>query len=111
MHWSLILASASLLTGSRATTHWLAYDNLAGFGAIPAEDRVVFDGKYVTAAGVCAGIDTALTLASRCVGEEIAQAIQLGIEYDPHPPYDAGSPRTAPQFAIDAVTAVRDFIV
>jgi transcriptional regulator GlxA family with amidase domain len=108
---SLILASAGLLTERRATTHWLALDELAGYGAVPTEDRVVFDGKYVTAAGVSAGIDMALTLAASIAGEETAQAIQLGIEYDPHPPYDVGSPRKAPQSAIDMVTAVRDFIV
>lgn len=108
---SLILASAGLLTDRLATTHWLAYDELAGYGAVPTEDRVVFDGKYVTAAGVSAGIDMALTLAASIAGEETAQAIQLGIEYDPHPPYDVGSPRKASQAAIDMVTAVRDFIV
>jgi transcriptional regulator GlxA family with amidase domain len=108
---SLILASAGLLTGRRATTHWLAYDDLAESGAVPTEDRVVFDGKYVTAAGVSAGIDMALTLAASIAGEETARAIQLGIEYDPHPPYDVGSPLKAPQSAIDMVTAVRDFIV
>ena len=108
---SLILASAGLLTGRRATTHWLAYEDLAGYGAVPSEDRVVFDGKYVTAAGVSAGIDMALTLAASCAGEHVAQTIQLGIEYDPRPPYDAGCPRKAPRFAVDRVTAVRDFIV
>lgn len=108
---SLILASAGLLTGRRATTHWLAYDELAEHGALPSEDRVVFDGKYVTSAGVSAGIDMALTLAASIAGEEMAQAIQLGIEYDPYPPFDTGSPRKAPQSAIDMITAVRDFIV
>ena len=108
---SLILASAGLLTGRLATSHWLAYDELKQFGAIPTEDRVVFDGKYVTAAGVSAGIDMALTLVARSVGEEMAQTIQLGIEYDPQPPFDAGSPRKAPQSAVDLITAARDLIV
>ncbi|MFC4786326.1 DJ-1/PfpI family protein [Nocardioides sp. MAHUQ-72] len=108
---SLILAAAGLLTGRRATTHWLAHDDLAALGAIPTEDRVVFDGKYVTAAGVSAGIDMALTLAARGLGDEMAQIMQLGLEYDPHPPFATGGPRTAPQFAIDAVSAVRDLIV
>ena len=108
---SLVLGAADLLAGRRATTHWLAYDDLAALGAIPTDDRVVFDGKYVTAAGVSAGVDMALTLAARHAGEDVAKAIQLGIEYDPQPPFDAGSPAKAPQFAIDAVTAVRDFIV
>ena len=108
---SLILASAGLLTGRRATTHWIACDDLAGYGAIPTEDRVVLDGKYVTAAGVSAGIDMALTLAASLGGEELAQVIQLGIEYDPEPPFDTGSPRKAPQPAIDMITAARDLIV
>jgi len=108
---SLILASAGLLTGRRATTHWLAYDDLAALGAIPCRDRVVFDGKYVTAAGVSAGIDMALTLAAKALGDDMAQIMQLGLEYDPQPPFAAGGPRTAPQFAVDAVTAVRDHIV
>lgn len=108
---SLVLAAAGLLTGRRATTHWLAYPDLAALGAIPTEDRVVFDGKYVTAAGVSAGIDMALTLAARGLGDEMAQIMQLGLEYDPQPPFAAGGPRTAPQFAVDAVTAVRDLIV
>ena len=108
---SLILASAGLLTGRRATTHWLAYDDLAALGAIPSQDRVVFDGKYVTAAGVSAGIDMALTLAAKGLGDEMAQIMQLGLEYDPQPPFATGGPRTAPQFAINAVTAVRDYIV
>ena len=100
-----------MLTGRCATTHWLAYDDLAALGAIPTENRVVFDGKYVTAAGVSAGIDMAITLTSTAFGEEMAQIVQLGLEYDPQPPFAAGGPRTAPQFAVDAVTAERDHIV
>src|SRR5262249_44239471 len=93
---SLILAGAGLLAGRPATTHWLAMDELAGLGAKPVSDRVVSDGKYVTAAGVSSGIDMALTLAGRLAGDAAAQAIQLMIEYDPQPPYDAGSADRAP---------------
>jgi len=93
---SLILAAAGLLRGKRATSHWLAMDALAALGAEPTSERVVFDGKTVTAAGVSAGIDMALALAARLAGREVAEAIQLGIEYDPQPPFDAGSPQKAP---------------
>jgi putative intracellular protease/amidase len=93
---SLILASAGLLQGKRATSHWLALEQLGRLGAVPVAERVVFDGKLVTAAGVSAGIDMALTLAARIAGDQVAQAIQLAIEYDPHPPFDAGSPAKAP---------------
>jgi transcriptional regulator GlxA family with amidase domain len=93
---SLVLAAAGLLEGRKATTHWLAHDQLAAFGVEPVAERVVFDGKYVTAAGVSAGIDMALTLVDRVAGETAAQAIQLGLEYDPRPPYDSGSPAKAP---------------
>jgi transcriptional regulator GlxA family with amidase domain len=93
---SLILAAAGLLDGKRATSHWLALDTLSGLGAEAISERVVFDGKIVTAAGVSAGIDMALALAAKIAGEQVAQAIQLGIEYDPQPPFDAGSPHKAP---------------
>ena len=93
---SLILAAAGLLTGRRATTHWLALDELGQLGATPVTDRVVFDGKYVTAAGVSSGIDMGLALAGRISGDQVAQSIQLMIEYDPDPPYRSGSPATAP---------------
>jgi transcriptional regulator GlxA family with amidase domain len=108
---SIVLASAGLLRGRRATTHWLAVDLLAEFGAIVADERVVFDGKYVTAAGVSAGIDMALTLVAAIAGDQTAQAIQLGIEYDPHPPFDAGSSSKAPADIVSAMTAITDFIV
>ena len=101
---SLILAAAGLLVGRRATSYWMAIDQLAKFGATPVAERVVFDGKYVTAAGVSSGIDMALALAGRVAGDRVAQAIQLGIEYDPQPPYDAGSPDRAPA---DLVAALR----
>jgi putative intracellular protease/amidase len=92
---SLILAAAGLLEGKRATSHWLSLDRLRELGAEPVSERVVFAGKIVTAAGVSAGIDMALTLAARIAGDLVAQAIQLGIEYDPQPPFDAGSPEKA----------------
>jgi transcriptional regulator GlxA family with amidase domain len=93
---SLILAAAGLVDGVRATTHWLAMDALARLGAEPTPERVVFEDKIVTAAGVSAGIDMALELAARIAGREVAEAIQLGIEYDPQPPFSAGSPQKAP---------------
>ena len=93
---SLILAAAGLLKGTRATSHWLAMDALAALGAEPTSERVVFEGKIVTGAGVSAGIDMALMLAARIAGREVAEAIQLMIEYDPQPPFDAGSPQKAP---------------
>lgn len=102
---SLILAAAGLLTGRRATTHWLAMSELADHGAIPTKERTVIDGKYATAAGVSAGLDMALTLLGRTHGDEEAQRVQLGIEYDPQPPYHAGSPDTAPT---GLVTEYRD---
>ena len=100
---SLILASAGLLAGRRATTYWMAMDELERLGAKPVTDRVVFDGKYMTAAGVSSGIDGALALAGRIAGDPVAQEIQLGIEYDPQPPYDAGSPAKAPNAVVESV--------
>ncbi|GGW78668.1 glutamine amidotransferase [Streptomyces lucensis JCM 4490] len=93
---SLLLGAAGLLRGRRATSHWAALDLLKEYGAEPTGERVVTDGKYVTAAGVSAGIDMALTLVGRIAGDEHAQAVQLLTEYDPQPPYDAGSPEKAP---------------
>lgn len=93
---SLILAAAGLLDGRKATSHWLALDQLPAFGAEPTDRRVVFDDKYVTAGGVSAGIDMALALTDKFAGDVAAQAIQLGLEYDPQPPYDAGTPTKAP---------------
>ncbi|WEH14208.1 DJ-1/PfpI family protein [Streptomyces sp. VNUA24] len=93
---SLLLAAAGLLEGRRATSHWLALDALQRFGAQPTGERVVFDDKYVTAAGVSSGIDMGLTLLGRIAGDDHAQTIQLATEYDPQPPYEAGSPEKAP---------------
>ncbi|MCK8678052.1 MULTISPECIES: DJ-1/PfpI family protein [Streptomyces] len=98
---SLVLGAAGLLTGRRATTHWLARDRLAGYGAEPTGERVVFDGKYVTAAGVSSGIDMALHLLGRLGGDDMARIVQLMTEYDPQPPYDAGSPDKAPAHLVD----------
>jgi putative intracellular protease/amidase len=106
---SLILAAAGLLRGKRATSHWLALEQLRELGAEPVSERVVFDGKIVTAAGVSAGIDMALTLAATIAGEEVAQAIQLGIEYDPQPPFDAGSPAKAPAAIVEGLRAYSRF--
>jgi putative intracellular protease/amidase len=108
---SLVLAAAGLLTGQRATSYWLALDQLGELGAVPTAERVVVDGKYMTAAGVSAGIDMALTLAARLAGDSVAQALQLGVEYDPHPPFDAGSPRTAPAEIVAALRARSRFIL
>jgi transcriptional regulator GlxA family with amidase domain len=94
-----------VLKGRRAATHWAVMDQLPSFGATPAAERYVFDGKVVTAAGVSAGIDMALALAARIAGPEIAQAIQLGIEYDPQPPFDCGSPTKAPSQIVEMVRA------
>jgi transcriptional regulator GlxA family with amidase domain len=101
---SLLLAAAGVLDGVDASTHWLARDDLRELGAVPVEDRVVERGKVITAAGVSAGIDMALTLVARITNDEVAQAIQLGIEYDPEPPFAAGSPRKAPDQIVELVT-------
>jgi transcriptional regulator GlxA family with amidase domain len=100
---SLLLAAAGVLDGLEATTHWLELDTLAELGARPVERRVVEQGKVITAAGVSSGIDMALTLAARIGGDDLAQAIQLSIEYDPDPPFDAGSPRSAPERIVKRV--------
>ena len=103
---SLLLGAAGLLEGKRATTNWLALDALREFGAEPVGGRFVEDGKTITAAGVTAGIDMALHLVAREVGPEVAQAVQLGIEYDPDPPFDSGSPEKAPAEIVELVRRV-----
>ncbi|NES12285.1 MULTISPECIES: DJ-1/PfpI family protein [Micromonospora] len=108
---SLLLAGAGLLTGRRATSHWLAVDQLGPLGAVPVAERVVIDGKYVTAAGVSAGLDMAFTLAGRIAGDAVAQAIQLAHEYAPSPPYQAGSPDQAPAEIVAGLRARRDAIL
>jgi putative intracellular protease/amidase len=97
---SLVLAAAGLLDGVRATTHWTGMDELGRLGAIPVAERVVREGKIVTAAGVSSGIDMALVLAAELAGDEVAAGIQLAIEYDPQPPF-AGSPTRAPAHLVD----------
>jgi transcriptional regulator GlxA family with amidase domain len=92
---SLILGAAGILSNLKATTHWAAFDRLKLWKAVPTKARVVEDGKVITAAGVSAGIDMALILSSKIAGEKFAQTIQLGIEYDPDPPFDVGSPEKA----------------
>jgi putative intracellular protease/amidase len=103
---SLVLAAAGVLDGVPATTHWSELDTLAEHGAIPTAERVVRHGKIITAAGVSAGIDMALTLAAELTSPEVAQAIQLGIEYDPQPPFDSGSPTKADPQTVELVRTV-----
>ncbi|MBA2792707.1 MAG: DJ-1/PfpI family protein [Thermoleophilaceae bacterium] len=100
---SALLGAAGLLEGLRATSHWLAREDLAGYGARPVDERVVVSGKVITSAGVSAGIDMALQLAALEAGVSVAQAIQLLIEYDPQPPFDAGSPETAPAEVVELI--------
>jgi transcriptional regulator GlxA family with amidase domain len=105
---SLLLGAAGLLRGRRANTHWAQRERLAGWGAIPTAERVVRDGKYATAAGVSAGIDLALALAVELAGLEVAQGIQLSIEYDPGPPAElahAGDESRAPAAVKEKVLA------
>ena len=103
---SLLLAAAGILDGLEATTHWASTDLLAELGATPVQRRVVEQGKVMTAAGVSAGIDMALTLAARIAGDAVAQGIQLGIEYDPEPPFDTGSLAKAPPELVALVRRV-----
>lgn len=102
---SLLLAAAGLLNDVPATTHWLGQEELASLGARPVRERVVQSGKIITAAGVSSGIDMALRLVALMHGPDLAQAIQLGIEYDPAPPFDSGAPEKAPAPIVEAVTA------
>ena len=102
---SLLLGAAGVLQGMRATSHWLHVERLRALGAEPTSERVVEEGKVLTAAGVSSGIDMALRLAALEAGEEVAQAIQLAIEYDPQPPFDAGSPASAPRHVVELVRA------
>ncbi|MDQ3725120.1 MAG: DJ-1/PfpI family protein [Actinomycetota bacterium] len=104
---SLLLGAAGLLEGRRATGHWLFLEQLREYGAEPVGGRYVEDGKVLTAAGVSAGIDMALYLVGQAAGPEVAQAVQLGIEYDPSPPFDAGSPEKAPPPIVAALRATR----
>lgn len=102
---SLVLGAAGLLKGKRATCHWAALEHLEPLGAIPVSEKVVVDGNIVTGAGVTSGIDFALTLAAILEGELVAREIQLGIEYDPAPPFNSGSPKTAARDLVDRLRA------
>jgi putative intracellular protease/amidase len=102
---SLLLGAAGVLDGLAATSHWLDIQDLERYGARPTGRRVVEEGKVITAAGVSSGIDMGLALAAKIAGAQIAQAIQLGIEYDPQPPFDAGSPSKASPEVIELVRA------
>ncbi len=104
---ALALGAAGVLNGLKATTHWLALDALKQFGAVPTKARVVREGKVITAAGVSSGIDMALTLVAEEFGADAAQLTQLLIEYDPQPPFDAGSPDKAPPAIVN--TAREEF--
>jgi transcriptional regulator GlxA family with amidase domain len=101
---SLVLGAAGLLEGKRATSHWMFLDQLRRYGAEPTSERVVKEGKLVTAAGVSAGIDMALEIVDDELGPDASQAVQLAIEYDPQPPHDAGSPAKAPDAVVEAVS-------
>ena len=103
---SILLAAAGVLEGLDATSHWAALPQLEAFGARPTLERVVVHDGIVTAAGVSSGIDMALHLVARLHGPEVAQAIQLAVEYDPQPPFDAGSPAKAPSEIVDLVRAI-----
>ncbi len=100
---SLVLGAAGLLQGRRATTHWGSHHFLTRFGAIPVQERVVRDGNLITAGGVTAGIDFALTLVAELEGQTQAEAIQLNLEYAPHPPFRAGTPDQAPPAVVATV--------
>jgi len=103
---SLLLAAAGLLEGKEATSHWASLERLREYGAIPTGRRVVEQGKIITAAGVSSGIDMALTLVAKIAGDEFAQAVQLGIEYDPQPPFDAGSVDKAPAPIVELLSTM-----
>lgn len=104
---SLVLGAAGLLKGKRAACHWMSREMLEHFGATPDPARVVIDGKYISGGGVTAGIDFALTVAGELLGPDAAKSIQLGIEYNPQPPFDAGSPETA---GADVEATARDAV-
>ena len=107
---SLVLAATGLLEGLRATSHWLALEVLRQYGAEPSTERVVREGKIITAAGVSAGIDMALRLVALEWGDGVAQSIQLGIEYDPQPPFNAGSPGKAPTVIVERLRSRSRFL-
>ena len=101
---ALLCGAAGLLQGKRATTHWTAMEVLPYFGATPCDERVVVDGKLITAGGVTSGIDGSLIVVSLLRGETVAQELQLYMAYDPHPPFQSGSPASAPASILRSVT-------
>ena len=103
---SIFLAHAGILDGLVATTHWASYDRLKALGAIPTETRVVQSGKVMTSAGVSSGIDMGLVLVAALVGDDMAKAVQLAIEYDPQPPFDAGAPSKVSPELLELVLAL-----
>ena len=105
---ALVLGAAGLLQGYRATTHWLSQDLLALFGAEPVDERVVIDRNRITGGGITAGIDFGLTVAAEVFGQQVAQEVQLTLEYCPAPPFSGGSPKTAPAGVVKAVVAARE---
>jgi cyclohexyl-isocyanide hydratase len=102
---ALVLGAAGLLKGKRAATHWMSREMLSAFGAIPVADRVVIDGNVITGGGVTAGVDFGITLAAELFGPEVAKTVQLTIEYNPAPPFDAGSPERAGEKIVAAARA------
>lgn len=103
---ALVLGAAGLLQGRRAATHWMSMDLLHAFGATPVHERVVIDGNVITGGGVTAGIDFGLRLVAEMAGEPVARAIQLGIEYDPRPPFDSGHPRSADPVIVETARSL-----
>lgn len=111
MHGFADPGGGGVVAGREATSHWLAVDQLGAWGATASPRRVVFDGKYVSAAGVSAGIDMALELTARLRGPMVAQTVQLAIEYDPQPPFGAGSPAGAPVEVVDFLRGHADAVL
>jgi cyclohexyl-isocyanide hydratase len=102
---ALVLGAAGLLKGKRATTHWMSHGLLTEFGAVPLHARVVTDGRIITGGGVTAGLDFALTVVAEIAGRDLAEAIELGLEYDPQPPFGTGSPERASPELVDRLRA------
>ena len=105
---ALVLGAAGVLDGKRATTHWAYLEGLAEYGATAVTERYVIDGKVATAAGVSAGIDMALRLTAELMGDDVAKAVQLGIEYDPDPPFDSGTPEKAAPELVELIRSMED---
>jgi transcriptional regulator GlxA family with amidase domain len=108
---ALMLGAAGVLKEIPATTHWYSHSELSDYGAIPIDERVVESGKIMTAAGVSAGIDMSLVLAERIFGREFAEKMQLDMEYDPKPPFDAGHPRSAPENVVSELRSLFDLVL